>query len=217
MNGTCEARMRPPSATTSTAPPTSRVTRAVATVLAVAALAGVAGCGGDDTSDANEGATPSTTATGGDDQGSPVDDVEGGTPSTTAPAAGGGEGEQPVEGTPGGGGAPRTVEDAVARFEEFLHAFGAGDVATSCAIGRVAVEADAGGMSCEEAGALLVEMSAEEELAALRAVAVDRSQVVQTAPDRVEIPPAPPFSTEDPASGRNVVMEHDGTNWFVVE
>jgi hypothetical protein len=199
-------------ATTNTTPTTSRVTRVVATILAVAALAGVAGCGGDDTDD---GATPSTAATGGNDQGSPGEDVDGGTPSTTAPAGGSDE-DQPAQGTPGGGGAPRTVEAAVARFEEFLHAFGAGDVATSCAIGRVAVEADGLGMSCEEAGALLVESSTEGELAALRAVTVDRSQVVQTAPDRVEIPPAPPFSTEDPASGRNVVMEHDGTDWFLV-
>jgi hypothetical protein len=215
MNSTCETRRHPPLAATSTSSRTSRGTRVVATVLTVAALAGVAGCGGDDTDDSTGGAKPSTTTTGRDDQGSPGEELEGGAPSTAAPAAGGGDG-QPVEGTPGGGGASPTVEDAVARFEQFLHAFGAGDVATACAIGSVAVEADAGGMSCEQAGALLVQMSSEDELAALRAVTVDRAQVVQTAPDRVEIPPAPAFST-DPASGRNVVMQHDGTAWFVVE
>jgi hypothetical protein len=197
-------------AATSTSP-ISGVPRVAATILAVAALAGVAGCGGDDTDGATEGATPSTTATGGDDQGSPGEDGEGGAPSTTAPA-GDGEDDQPVQGKLGGGGVPPTVEDAVARFEEFARAFGAGDVATSCAIGRVAVEADSGGMSCEEAVAFAVEMITEEELAALRTATVDRSLVVQTAPDRVEIPPAALDST-DPA---NVVMEHDGTDWFVV-
>lgn len=116
----------------------------------------------------------------------------------------------------GGGGAPATVEAAVTRFEEFVHALGAGDVATACAIGRPAVEAGGGGLSCEQAVPILREMSSQEELAALQAVDVDPSQAEQTAPDRVEIPPAYPYSTE-PESDPPVILEHDGTNWFVVQ
>jgi hypothetical protein len=46
--------------------------------------------------------------------------------------------------------------------------------------------------------------------------ALDPSQVVQTAPNRVEIPPAPPYSTA-PETDPPVVLEHDGTNWYVVQ
>jgi subtilisin family serine protease len=133
---------------------------------------------------------------------------------------GGGEG-QPETSTPppgDGGGAlvPATVEAAVARFEEFVHALGAGDVATACAIGRVAVEVGGAGLSCEQAIPLLREMSTDEELAALSDASVDPSQVEQTAPNRVEIPPAPPYSTA-PETDPPVVLEHDGTNWYVVQ
>jgi hypothetical protein len=111
---------------------------------------------------------------------------------------------------------PATVEAAVARFEEFVHALGAGDVATACAIGRVAVEVGGAGLSCEQAIPLLREMSTDEELAALSDASVDPSRVEQTAPNRVEIPPAPPYSTA-PETDPPVVLEHDGTNWYVVQ
>ena len=140
--------------------------------------------------------------------------------STGHPANGGGSGQD--EGGVGApsndtgdegeiGRAPRTIEAAVARFEEFVHALGAGDVVTACAIGRPAVEAESAGLSCEQAISILREMSPEEELAALQEVDVDPSEVEQTAPDRVEIPPAYPYSTGSP-----VILEHDGTNWYVV-
>jgi hypothetical protein len=45
---------------------------------------------------------------------------------------------------------------------------------------------------------------------------VDPSQVEQTAPNRVEIPPAPPYSTA-PETDPPIVLEHDGTNWYVVQ
>jgi subtilisin family serine protease len=144
---------------------------------------------------------------------------EGGGGSDDDPGDGGSDGDEAGRGTsePGRGGtAPRTVEAAVARFEEFVHALGAGDVATACAIGRPAVEAGGGGLSCEEAVPLLREMAPEDELAALTEVTVDPAQVTQAGPNRVEIPPAYPYSTE-PETDPPIVMEHDGTNWFVVE
>jgi subtilisin family serine protease len=114
-----------------------------------------------------------------------------------------------------GGGAPQTVEAAVTRFEEYAHAFGDGDVTTACAIGRPAVEAGGLGLSCEQAIAILREMIPADYLAALREVEVDPTQAEQTAPDRVVIPPAYPYSTE-PESDPPVILEHDGTDWFVV-
>jgi hypothetical protein len=110
-----------------------------------------------------------------------------------------------------------TVEDAVARFEEFAHAYGSRDVATACAIGGPAIVAGGGGdLSCEEAARVGMDLASAEQMAALRELEIDPSTVRQTAPDRVEIPPAPPLS-DDPANDPPTVLEHDGTDWFVVD
>jgi hypothetical protein len=77
------------------------------------------------------------------------------------------------------------------------------------------VAAVADGMGGHRAGEVASAI-AMEELAALRDVSVDPRQVEQTAPNRVEIPPAPPYSTA-PETDPPVVLEHDGTNWYVVQ
>jgi subtilisin family serine protease len=151
-----------------------------------------------------------------------LDPEGGGAPGSGVPGEGGG-GEGDGDGGGGdddgdddGGGAPASVAAAVARFEEFVHALGAGDVDTACAIGRPAIEAGGGGMTCEQAVPVLVDMSPESELAALREAEVDPSAAQQTAPDRVEIAPAYPYSSE-PETDPPVILEHDGDDWFVVQ
>lgn len=81
-----------------------------------------------------------------------------------------------------------TVEGAIARFEQFLHALGESDVDTVCEIAGAAVE-DAGFDNCEAGYQMVFEMMiTDEQAAALREATVDPSLVEERGPGEVFIP-----------------------------
>lgn len=80
-------------------------------------------------------------------------------------------------------------DDAVGRYETYLHAIGNEDVATACEIGRIAAEKRGRGEpgSCEHSMEIRFGMYSPDEKRAMRAATVDRSGVDASA-TRVDIP-----------------------------
>lgn len=144
-------------------------------------------------------ATPSETAT---------------PPATETPSA--------PEAPPGGAaGSPETTEAAIARFEAFLHALGAGDVAVMCDIaGPAAAQAEADGFGpCESTMAMMAGMPSAEQSEALLTATIDPELVDDSTPGQVVVPVeaivADATFTEDQL-GDTVLAYQDG-NWFVVD
>ncbi|WP_284742351.1 hypothetical protein [Amycolatopsis sp. RTGN1] len=82
-------------------------------------------------------------------------------------------------------------DDAVGRYETYLHAIGNKDVTTACEIGRIADEKKGRGSlgPCEHSMEFQFEMYSPEEKKAMQGATVDRSRITES-PTRVEIPAA---------------------------
>ncbi|RIQ10908.1 hypothetical protein [Jiangella rhizosphaerae] len=138
------------------------------------------------------------------------------TPAATPTAA-----ETPAAPPNGAGGSPETTEAAIARFETFLHALGANDVTTMCAIaGPAAAQAEADGFGpCESTMPMMAGMLSEEQSAALSTATIDPELVDDSSPGQVVVPAeaivADVTFTADQL-GDTVLAYQDG-DWFVVD
>ena len=113
-----------------------------------------------------------------------------------------------------------TTEGAIARYEQLLHAVGAGDVATMCEIaGPAAKKAEEQGFGpCEQTMPVTLSMISAEQRAALAAATIDPAQVT-TRGTTVLIPAAAiraalPFTSSD--IGDAELSYLDG-QWFVTD
>lgn len=120
-----------------------------------------------------------------------------------------------------GTGSPETTEAAIARFETFLHALGAKDVPTMCAIaGPAAAEAEADGFGpCESTMAMMSGMPSAEQSAALQTATIDPELVDDSTPGQVTIPVEAiiadaSFSSQE--LGDATLTYQDG-DWFIVD
>ncbi|MCR6482842.1 hypothetical protein M8542_08430 [Amycolatopsis sp. OK19-0408] len=79
-------------------------------------------------------------------------------------------------------------DDAVGRYETYLHAIGNRDVATACEIGRPAAEESRGSSGpCEQSMKIQFGMYDPDEMKAMRGAKVDKAGITES-PTRVEIP-----------------------------
>jgi subtilisin family serine protease len=126
----------------------------------------------------------------------------------------------------GGGGddgpdfGPESVDAAIARYEEFLHALGEEDIDTICEIAGPAAQIaeDEGFGPCEQTFQIVFDMISPEQKAALRTATVDPDQVVRGA-DEVEIPVeaivADVTFTEEELGDSTLRLQGDA--WYIVE
>ena len=182
----------------------------------------VAGCGSDDDPAAGGTESPSSSVTLPVEPptDSPTDaPVEEPTEEPTEPPPA--PSETPAPPPDSAGGSPETTAAAIARFETFLHALGATDVATMCAIaGPAAAQAEADGFGpCESTMPMMAGMLSEEQSAALATATIDPELVDDSAPGQVIIPAeaivADVTFTADQL-GDSVLAYQDG-DWFVVD
>jgi len=133
---------------------------------------------------------------------------------------GDGDGPSTTDGGTGGGSVPNTTDAAIARFEDYLHATGAGDIDTMCEIaGPAAAIAEQEGFGdCPTTFGIMLGMISAEQKAALRTATVDDGQVAALG-GRVDIPAAAvvadvAFTESD--LGDSTLAYQDG-NWFIVD
>lgn len=128
--------------------------------------------------------------------------------------------EEPEDPDPGQ--VPDTTEAAIARFEDYLHALGQGDVDTLCEIAGPAAQIaeDEGFGPCKSTyGTVVDDMISPEQKEALRAATVDPDRVDASTPGRVHIPVQAVVAsltfTEDDLGSYTLAYQDD--NWFMVE
>jgi hypothetical protein len=118
---------------------------------------------------------------------------------------------------PGGDG----VAGAIARYETFLHAVGAEDIATVCEIaGPAAKQAEDEGFGpCEQTFPITFAMISADQKAVLRTATIDPAAVEVRSPQEVEIPTAairPAGVFTESMLGSSTMSYQDG-DWFVVD
>lgn len=155
------------------------------------------------------GAALAVSACGGGDKGPVADPSASKTPSPTPSSV------QPSE-VPAD-----STEAGIARFEDYLHALGNGDVDTLCEIAGPAAEAaeESGMGTCEETFPLMLEMISAQEKEALKTATVDPAKVEADTPGQVFIPVEAvqadvEFSDGDLGSYTLVFQEDD---WYIIE
>ncbi|TDC52408.1 hypothetical protein E1212_08805 [Jiangella ureilytica] len=189
--------------------------RAAALAASVTLALVVIGCGSDD--DPSAAGTESATGSPAD---APTEEpTEELTAEPTEPPST--PSETPAPPPDPAGGSPETTAAAIARFETFLHALGAGDVPTMCAIaGPAAAQAEADGFGpCEATMAMMAGMPSAEQSAALQTATVDPELVDDSTPGQVIVPVeaivADATFTADEL-GDAVLAYQDG-DWFIVD
>lgn len=202
---------------------TSLLRRAGAPLAAVAVIFAVSACGGDDSPDSDSTASASSSepaapsddeTTRSTDTAAPETTAATSTPTTPATDSTG------SGGSGGTGAAPDTVDGAIARFEDFLHALGTKDVPTMCDVAGPAAQMaeDEGVGPCESSMAMMAEMPSPEQSTALQTATIDPSLVTE-ASGTVTIPPeaivsSATFTESD--LGTSVLAYQDG-NWFIID
>jgi endonuclease/exonuclease/phosphatase family metal-dependent hydrolase len=113
-----------------------------------------------------------------------------------------------------------TTEGAIARYEKFLHAVGASDIATMCEIaGPAAKQAEDQGFGpCEQTMPVTLSMISAEQKAALTEATVDPAKITAQGAT-VEIPAtaikaAVPFTSGDLG---DAVLSYQGGEWFITD
>ncbi|TDD65636.1 hypothetical protein E1262_24715 [Jiangella aurantiaca] len=194
--------------------------RAAALSAGVALALAASGCGSSDDEDPSAGGTDTPAATSSESEPSEEptqtpSPAPSETPTSTPTAT-----ETPSA-PPNGAGSPETTEAAIARFEAFLHALGAKDVATMCEIaGPAAAQAEADGFGpCESTMAMMAGMPSAEQSEALLSATIDPELVDDSTPGQVIVPVeavvANASFTADEL-GDTTLAYQDG-NWFVVD
>jgi hypothetical protein len=175
--------------------------RRVAWTACLLALAlSAAACGGDDDSAETDQPTTSEQA----------DTPESTT--TTAPA---------TTTTTQATGTDDTSQGAIARFEQYLHALGEGDIATICEIAGPAAQVaeDQGAGPCESSFGVVMGMISPEQSAALRTATVDPNRVDEATPGQVHVPvdavvSSATFTEEDLGS---YTLAYQNGNWYIID
>jgi hypothetical protein len=197
--------------------------RAAALSASVVLALVVAGCGSDDDPAAGATESPSGAAAEPAPSGPPADSP---TSEPTQPPSTPSETPTPPAETPSAppdatGGSPETTAAAIARFETFLRALGATDVATMCAIaGPAAAQAEAQGFGpCESTMPIMAGMLSEEQSTALSSASIDPELVDDSTPGQVVVPVEAivadaTFTAEE--LGDTVLAYQDG-DWFIVD
>lgn len=194
----------------------ARTRHLTALALTLALSFGLAACGDDEPTD---DLTPAPTQT-------PV-------PDPTEPTDGSSPEDQPSDGTEPrdegepsdddatgggveGGTAPETTEGAIARFEEYLHAFGNADTTTMCEIAAPAMAAMG---DCEQTFDVMLQMPSPEQLEALKTATVDPAGVDASTPGTVIIPSSAVVSsaTFGPEELGDYTLAFQDGNWFIVD
>lgn len=146
-------------------------------------------------------------------------DLQGAAPSTEAPPT---SSAPPATTTTTTTTAPAgpTAEGAIARYETFLHAVGASDIATMCEIaGPAAKQAEDQGFGpCEQTMPVTLSMISAEQKAALREATVDPAKITAQGAT-VEIPAAAvtaavPFTSGDLG---DAVLSYQNGEWFITD
>ena len=118
--------------------------------------------------------------------------------------------------------ARNSMERAVARFEDYLHALGEGDIDTVCEIAGPAAQVaeDEGFGPCESTfGTVVEQMISPEQAEALKTATVNLALIESTGPGRIHIPVEAvkadvTFTEED--LGSYTISYQDG-DWFLVD
>jgi hypothetical protein len=167
------------------------------------------GCGSDDDPAADGTESPEATVT------LPVEPPSTPSETPTLPV------ETPSAPPESGSGSPETTAAAIARFEAFMHALGASDVPTMCAIaGPAAAQAEADGFGpCEGTMAIMAGLPTPEQSAALQTATVDPELVDDSTPGQVIVPVEAivadvTIGAED--LGDTTLAYQDG-DWFIVD
>jgi hypothetical protein len=143
-----------------------------------------------------------------------VDEVDLGRDSSTPPVD---DPEEPDPDEP----APNSMEAAIARFEDYLHALGEGDIATICEIaGPAAQQAEDEGFGpCEETFATVLDMISPEQADALKTADVNLALIESTGPGQIHIPVeavnASVTFTEDDLGSYTIAYQNN--NWFIID
>lgn len=114
-----------------------------------------------------------------------------------------------------------TTEDAITRFEQFLHALGNEDVATICEIAAPAAKQaeDQGFGTCEQTFGVVFQMIPPDKREALKTATVDPTAVRVLQPTQVEIPTSAIQATTtftNDELGDTVLTFQDG-NWYITD
>ncbi|MGH8793389.1 MAG: hypothetical protein ACRDXX_12175 [Stackebrandtia sp.] len=146
-----------------------------------------------------------------DDEATPADDQP-----TTESASPSEEAEPSEEGP-----APESVEAAIARFEDFLHALGGEDLDTVCEIAAPAakIAEDEGFGPCEDTYGIVLGMISDEEAAALETATVDQT-LVEHRDDGTVFVPVDAVVSDVQFSEENLgsyTLEYQENDWFIVE
>ncbi|HWD04699.1 MAG TPA: hypothetical protein VG674_19835 [Amycolatopsis sp.] len=118
-------------------------------------------------------------------------------------------------------GSSSSVDGAVSRYEDFLHAVGREDVTTVCEIaGPAAKKAeDEGFGTCEQTIPITFQMISAAQKQALRGATVDQARVTEDSATRVEIPASAVKATvtfTDSDLG-DATLEYRSGKWYVVD
>jgi hypothetical protein len=114
-----------------------------------------------------------------------------------------------------------SVDGAIHRFEQYLHALGGQDIATVCEIAAPAAKKaeDQGFGPCEQTFSQVFGMISPEQREALKTATVDPAAIHQAGPARVEIPAtavraAVTFSGSDLGDS---VLDFQNGDWFITD
>jgi subtilisin family serine protease len=130
------------------------------------------------------------------------------------------EDEEP-EPTDPGEPADNSMEAAVARFEDYLHALGEGDIDTVCEIAGPAAQRaeDQGFGPCESTFGTVVDMISPEQAEALKTATVNLALIESTGPGQIHIPVeavnADVTFTESDLGSYTIAYQDGG--WFIID
>jgi hypothetical protein len=163
----------------------------------------------------------STAACGGDDDSASDTSETTAADSTTTTAAETTSSTTEVTEVTEAAGADNTTQGAIARFEQYLHALGSGDIGTICEIAGPAAQVaeDQGAGPCESTFGAVMGMISPEQSAALRTATVDPGLVDETTPGQVHVPvdavvSSATFTESDLGS---YTLAYQNGNWFIID
>jgi hypothetical protein len=151
---------------------------------------------------------------GGDPSAAPASSSTAPAPATTSASA------EPVTTTQAAPSTQQAADDAVGRYETYLHAVGGKDVTTACEIAAPAAKkaADEGFGPCEQTLPISFGMFSASQRKALLSATVDRSRITESA-TKVEIPAKAIKSGARFTSGDlgDAVLELRNGKWYVTD
>ncbi|MEV3993550.1 hypothetical protein AB0J57_32070 [Streptomyces sp. NPDC049837] len=117
--------------------------------------------------------------------------------------------------------APRTIEGAIQRYEQYLHALGREDIDTVCEVaGPAAKKAQDQGLGpCTSTYAVVFQMISPAQKKALQTATVDPQRIAVRTPDKIEMPveavrASATFSESDLGS---YTLEYLKNDWYITD